>query len=121
MTSILVVDDEFLLVDLLSFILEEEGYAVKRANHGKMALDMIIADPPGLVITDFMMPLMNGLELANRLKGDPLFMDIPIILVTGAQGTLARNHPEIFAAVFDKPYSLPNLLDAIRQLIGRPG
>ena len=85
-----------------------------------MALDMIIADPPALVITDFMMPLMNGLELANRLKGDPLFKDIPVILVSGAQGTFARNHPEIFAAVFDKPYSLPTLLGAVRQLIGPP-
>lgn len=118
MTKIVVVDDESLLVDVLAFALEDEGYEVALAYHGKMALDLILESPPALVITDFMMPLMTGLELAQDLKARPEYQDLPIILVSGAQGALARRHPELFAKVFDKPYSLPALLEQVLKLAG---
>ncbi len=123
MTAIVVVDDEFLLVDVLSFALEDEGYEVTRAYHGKMALDSIklLQLRPALVISDFMMPLMTGLELARVLKSDPELESIPFILVSGAQGPQARDHDNLFTAVFEKPYSLPDLLAKVRELVGPPG
>lgn len=116
--TIVVVDDEFLSVDALAFALEDEGYEVERAYHGKMGLDMVLSCKPALVITDFMMPLMTGLELAHALKEKPETKDIPVILVTGAQGAIGRRHADVFAAVFDKPYPLDKLIQLVRELIG---
>lgn len=118
--TIVVVDDEFLAVDVLSFALEDLGYQVERAYHGKMAFDLVTTHRPNLVITDFMMPLMTGLELAYALKESPDTAHIPVVLVTGAQGAIARQHADVFAAVFDKPYMLDTLFETVERLIGPP-
>jgi len=114
----LVVDDEFLVSDMLAFLLEDEGYTVERAFHGRMALEVIERSPVELVITDFMMPLMTGLELAQALKARTEHADLPIILVSGAQGSIARAHRELFAAVFDKPFRNDLLLAKVQELVG---
>ena len=120
MTKILVVDDEFLVSDMLSFLLEDEGYEVECAYHGKMALEAMANSEFSLVITDFMMPLMTGLELARSLKERPEHENLPIILVSGAQGSIARAHRGLFAAVFDKPFRNDLLLQKVEELVGSP-
>jgi CheY-like chemotaxis protein len=117
-TKILVVDDEFLVAEMITCLLEDEGYEVAQASHGRQALTMIQADRPALVITDFMMPLMTGLELAQALKATPHYRDLPIVLMSGAQGAIARDHHELFAAVFDKPFRNGLLLEQVRNLVG---
>lgn len=118
MTKILVVDDEFLVADMVTCLLEDEGYEVAQAPHGRQALAMIKAKRPGLVITDFMMPLMTGLELAETLKSLPEYRDLPVILMSGAQGAIARDRHDLFAAVFEKPFQNGRLLETVRELIG---
>ncbi|MDJ0387064.1 response regulator [Roseomonas sp. E05] len=118
MTTILVVDDEFLIADLLATELEDQGYRVLQAHHGKKALEILAHERPALIVTDFMMPLMNGLEMAQAIKSQPQYRDLPIILLSGAQGAIARRYPELFAAVYDKPIELWRLSQAIRALIG---
>ncbi|MBO1077061.1 response regulator [Roseomonas marmotae] len=121
MTTILVVDDEFLIADVLSFALEDEGFMAVRASNGRKGLDVFQRDRPALVITDFMMPVMNGLEFAQaiqeRTDGDPP----PIILMSGAQADIARQNAHLFAAVFDKPFRVSEIVDAVIALVGRPG
>lgn len=118
MKTVLVVDDEFLIADLLAVTLEENGYRVIKANHGKKALDAICAQPPHLIITDFMMPLMNGLELAQAVKANSVTSNIPIILVSAAEGAIARNRTDLFVAVYDKPFDVLDVLAKVSQLIG---
>ncbi|HWL83714.1 MAG TPA: response regulator [Roseomonas sp.] len=120
MTTILVVDDEFLITDLLAAELEDQGYRVLQAHHGRKALEILAQERPALIVTDFMMPLMNGLEMAQAIKARPEYRDLPIVLLSGAQGAIARRHPEIFAAVYDKPVELWRLSEVIRTLIGPP-
>ncbi|WP_414476294.1 response regulator [Microvirga sp. M2] len=117
MTKILVVDDEFLVAEMIACLLEDEGYEVAQASHGRQALAMIQEERPALVITDFMMPLMTGLELARALKATSGYRDLPIILMSGAQGAIARDHHDLFAAVFDKPFRNGHLLEQVRKLI----
>jgi two-component system response regulator VicR len=118
MTTILVVDDEFLITDILVDALEEEGFRVLTASNGRKALEVLDKEVPALVMTDFMMPLMNGLELARAIKANPDWARIPVILLSGAQGAIARSHPELFAAVFDKPFRIENILAAVVETIG---
>jgi len=98
--------------------LEDAGYRVLRASHGRKALGVLETETPDLIITDFMMPLMNGQELAAAVRSDPSRIDLPIILLSGAQGFIARDRPELFDAVFDKPFDVNALLDAVARLIG---
>jgi two-component system response regulator VicR len=118
MTTILVVDDEFLITDILVDALEEEGFRVLTASNGRKALEVLHKEVPALVITDFMMPLMNGLELALVIKSTPDWAQIPIILLSGAQGAIARAHPELFAAVYDKPFRIEKVVAAVVATMG---
>jgi len=64
-----------------------------------------------------MMPGMNGAEFAAAIRTRPAYMRIPIVLMTGAQGTEGRAAPELFNRVFDKPFNMPPMLAAIDELI----
>lgn len=120
MTTILVVDDEFLIADVLAFALEDEGYMVVRASNGRKGLDVFQRDRPTLVITDFMMPVMNGLELARAIRDRADGSSPPIILMSGAQAEIARQNGDLFAAVFDKPFKVSDIVKTVVNLIGRP-
>jgi two-component system, OmpR family, response regulator VicR len=120
MTTILVVDDEFLITDILVDVLEEEGFRVLTASNGRKALEILDRETPALVVTDFMMPLMNGLELAQAIKANPGWAQIPIILLSGAQGAIARGYPDLFAAVYDKPFRIEAVVATVREVIGNP-
>ncbi|MFC3212793.1 MULTISPECIES: response regulator [Novosphingobium] len=116
--KIVVAEDEFLIADLLVVSLEEAGHEVHDAAHGADALKLVRSLQPDLVITDFMMPLMTGLELAEAMKADSALQAIPIILVSGAQGAIARSRADLFDLVFDKPYAMERLLTAVSELRG---
>jgi CheY-like chemotaxis protein len=120
MTTILVVDDEFLITDILVDALEEEGFRVLTASNGRKALEILDRETLALVVTDFMMPRMNGLELAQTIKANPDWVRIPIILLSGAQGAIARAHPELFAAVYDKPFRVETIVATVRETLGTP-
>ena len=116
MAVIVVAEDEFLLADMLTSYLEDEGHDVSSAPNGVGALELVRELRPALIITDFMMPLMTGLELAQAVRSDDDLTDTPIILVSGAQGSIGRAHPDAFNVVMDKPYNLDDLLSVIKSL-----
>lgn len=77
----LVVDDDAAICELAGRILERGGYRVRRAYDGVEAWEAIQQDAPSVVLTDFLMPRMDGLELADRLLGAP--RRIPIVIMSG--------------------------------------
>jgi CheY-like chemotaxis protein len=117
MPLIVIAEDEFLIADVLAMMLEDAGYEVASAPHGKAALALVREKRPSLVITDFMMPLMTGLELAQAMRADSELSSIPIILVSGAQGSIGRAHPDAFDAVLDKPYDEKRLIETVARLL----
>jgi putative two-component system response regulator len=80
--NIVLVDDMEANLHLLSSILTREGYSVHTAGEGSVALDLIVTQLPDLVITDVMMPGMDGFELCRRIKSNPATRLTPVILVT---------------------------------------
>jgi len=119
--KVVVAEDEFLIADMLVVTLEDAGHKVRSAANGAAALELIRIEPPDLVITDFMMPLMTGLELAEAIRGDAGLRHLPIILVSGAQGAIARERSDLFDHVIDKPYALSQILALADQAAGRTG
>ncbi|MHA6493476.1 response regulator transcription factor [Pseudomonas borbori] len=118
MTTILVVDDEYLIADILGYALEDEGYMVVKASNGRKGLEVLDRERPCLVITDFMMPLMDGLEFARAVHARQQPAMLPIILMSGAQGSVGRESPDLFAAVFDKPFDIVDVIAKVKELIG---
>ncbi|KIP87862.1 MULTISPECIES: response regulator [Pseudomonas] len=118
MTTILIVDDEYLIADILGYAMEDEGYMVVKASNGRKGLEVLDRERPELVITDFMMPIMDGLEFARAIRARPASGDLPIILMSGAQGSVGRASPELFAAVFDKPFDINQVIAKVKELIG---
>lgn len=116
--SILLAEDEsqirFLLKDML-----EEHYVVYEAENGKEALDLLKRRIPDLVVSDVMMPVMDGIELCERIKNTPATCHIPVIMLS-AKGTIAQKSEGYEAgadAYVPKPFSSEYLLLRIRKLI----
>lgn len=82
MAAILVVDDEEPIQELLRFNLEKEGYRVRLASDGLEALEVIEKEPPDLVVLDLMLPGIDGLEVCRRLRTNPKFQELPVIILT---------------------------------------
>jgi GAF domain-containing protein/CheY-like chemotaxis protein/ligand-binding sensor domain-containing protein len=80
--SILVVDDEASIRELLNQNLQEAGYQVRVASNGREAIEQVRREPPDLIILDVMMPEMNGFDVAAVLKNDPATMHIPILILS---------------------------------------
>jgi two-component system response regulator VicR len=121
MTTILIVDDEYLIADILSFALEDEGYLTVTAGSGQKALSILDREKPQLIITDYMMPGMNGIELAEAVRAHPTLDQLPMILMSGAQAHLGVARPDLFVEVFDKPFEIQSVLSRVKSLLGPGG
>ncbi len=117
--KILIVDDEPMNVKLLQAHLSPNQYEILHASSGSEALEKTFQDAPDLILLDVMMPGMDGYEVTRRLKKDPPFQEIPIILVTALDGKEdKRKGLEAGADEFlNKPIHKAELLARVRSLI----
>lgn len=115
--TILVVDDEAPIRDLLRDALDDEGYAVLVAEDGVAAVRIIRQAMPDLVLTDIMMPKMDGLALCEYMQTNQRTAHIPIIGMSAVQ--FAQYHSR-FSAFLIKPFLLTELFTKLERLIGIP-
>lgn len=120
MTTVLVVDDEYLIVEVLTLALEDVGFMVTQASNGKKALDALHREGPSLVVCDYMMPLMNGMELAKEIRQHPEWAHIPIVLMSGGHAGLASQTPGLFDHILQKPFDVVHFLSVVNELVGDP-
>lgn len=120
---ILVVDDEPAICEMIRTCLEMAGFKVRLAANGHLAHQMIVNDRPDLVLLDWMMPMVSGIELARRLKRDELTADIPLIMLTARSDEDDRiNGLETGADDYVvKPFSPRELVARVRALLRRSG
>jgi CheY-like chemotaxis protein len=119
MTRLLVVDDETAIADALQDILSMEGYEVVTALNGHEALRLLSELKPELVLTDLMMPVMDGRELLRRMQADPKLRDIPVVVMSAGRITDAERRTA--RAILAKPFALDALLRTVAQVAGQPG
>ena len=115
MATILVIDDQAPIRALLRVALEDAGYEVLEASNGRLGLELYREKPADLIITDVVMPEMNGLELMLELTRS--FLNVKVIAISGgleSEGTL--NVAKLLGAcqTFQKPLDLEKLLSAVR-------
>jgi CheY-like chemotaxis protein len=116
--KILIVDDDPSIRTLLRLIFELAGYEVAEAAHGRAALDLLQdLELPDLIVTDLMMPVMNGNELIRRLRSEPRTASIPIVVVsanaTAAEGAQASERVD---GLISKPFRPASLVKLVRSL-----
>ena len=111
---VLIVDDEPAILDLLRAILEDEGFTVMSASNGASALYLIQRTPIALVLTDLMMPLVSGIDLARQLHSSPQTASIPLLLMSAA---MPQQVNPIFAAVIHKPFAVDTVVGIVRQFL----
>ena len=117
MSTILVVDDEYLIADILSFALEDEGFMVVTASNGRKGLEILDRERPAVIITDFMMPVMDGLEFATAVRALPSASQLPIILMSGAQAHIGMQRSDLFDAVLAKPFDIDLIIAEVKKLL----
>jgi CheY-like chemotaxis protein len=117
MTTVLVVDDEFLVAEVITLALEDIGFKVLQASDGKRALEVLERETPSLIISDFMMPAMNGVELAEALKKNSKWGGVPIILITGGHVAQAQQNSQLFDQIMLKPFDIEMLSNTVIKLI----
>ncbi|MGV8917971.1 MAG: response regulator [Pseudomonas sp.] len=117
MTTVLVVDDEYLIADILGYALEDEGYMVVKASNGQKGLEVLERERPSLIITDFMMPVMDGLEFATAVRAIPSISHLPIILISGAQAHIGMQRSDLFDAVLKKPFNIDLVIAQVKVLL----
>ncbi len=121
--SILLVDDELHVAQILSRRLAREGYEIKTARDGVEALGMINEFTPDLVISDLQMPRMDGISLALKLSEDPALREVPIILLT-ARGHRVNNddiEQSGIVRLMAKPFSSQEMVSVVGEVLGRSG
>lgn len=112
MARILVVDDEPDLRFLLRFFFEGAGHSIVEAQNGAAALACVRESAPDLIVTDMMMPVMDGPELIRRLRSDTVTAGIPILAVTSSPALAASSD-----AVVKKPYHRDDVVRAVEGLL----
>ena len=114
--SILIVDDEFGLAEMLREMLRESGYEVILAINGRLALEILGEGKVDLVLTDMMMPVMDGAELATAIRRDDRHRATPIIMMTCLPAALPQPNG-LFDAVLRKPFTPDLLLQALASCL----
>lgn len=118
MKTILVVDDELANAEVLSLILEDEGYRVFCAANGRDGLERVAEVLPDLVVLDYMMPIMNGAEMGKALRASPATRGIRIVMNSSLTEDVVREQFSNYDRFLRKPYNIDVALEAISQLLG---
>lgn len=115
--KILVVDDEPDVVTMIENALKPDGFVVVKAYDGIVALDLVSAEHPDLILLDIMMPMMSGYEVCEQIKANPQTQHIPVVCITSAHApdALAQSQRVGAATLITKPFLPAELLAQIRR------
>ena len=117
--KVLVVDDEIHIVHVVAIKLRNNGYEVITAANGDEAFELVCEEKPDIIVTDFQMPIMTGLELVEKLRRSEATKDIPVIMLT-ARGFAIEDEQKQDLQISEfvsKPFSPRDLLRSIEDIL----
>ena len=117
--TVLVVEDEFATADLLDMTLTDAGYRVVMAANGRQGLARLTETPrPDLVISDLMMPVLDGAGLVQAIRQNPAQSNLPIIIMSSMPEANVRARIDNYAAFVRKPFRIPALVQLVANVLG---
>ncbi|MBU4254738.1 MAG: response regulator [Acidobacteria bacterium] len=120
MRKVVVIEDDKVTLRLIEKILMDEGFEVLTALDGRVGLDLVQTYLPGLVISDMLIPSIDGMELTKRIRSNSLLKNIPVILISAVYKgyTFKRDIEESGADHFmAKPLNMPELLRIAKEIL----
>jgi DNA-binding response OmpR family regulator len=117
---ILIVEDDGDLLEVLRFVLEDEGYRVSTAERGADALSVAFSEDVSLVLLDISMPDIDGIEVAKRLRADPRTANVRIAIHTGLASASVREQFTDYDAFIAKAEDASELLAAVKAALEQP-
>ncbi len=117
--TILIVDDEFGILEVLESILSDAGFSVQSAINGQEALSRMQKTVPDLVILDFMMPLLDGAGVITAMRADKRLRSVPVLLASALPEKTIAEHCNSYNVFLRKPYKTERLMEEISRLLGK--
>lgn len=117
--KVLVVDDEIHIVHVVAIKLRNNGYEVLTAENGAEAFKVACEEKPDIIVTDFQMPVMTGLEMVEALRQNPDTADVPVIMLTARGFAIDENQKQKLriSECISKPFSPKELLRTIEDVL----
>ena len=117
--KVLVVDDEIHIVYVVAIKLRNNGYEVITAGNGAEAFELVREEKPDIIVTDFQMPVMTGLELVKKLRQCEATKDIPVIMLTARDFAIEEEQKQDLqiSELLSKPFSPRELLRSIEDIL----
>jgi putative two-component system response regulator len=121
MPKILLVEDDAFLLDVMRSILEAEGFEIVPAANGKQALDLFLSTRPDLIVSDIMMPEMDGYELLEAVRSIPIGITVPFLFLSARTERTDISRSRALGAddYLFKPFDAPELVSAVRSRMDR--
>ena len=117
MRTVLVVEDEWAIADWLEVVLSERAFNVLVAANGRDALDILHREIPDLVLTDFMMPFIDGAGLIAAMTANPKTRDIPVVVMTSLLEKVVRDRAAGYRGYLRKPFREGDLMKIIDDIL----
>lgn len=118
MATVLIVEDEFAIADLLELVLTDEGYTVVLAGNGRQGLERLAeGPPPDLVICDYMMPILDGIGLMLAMQANEAQRGIPCVVMTSLPEATIRARISGYAAYVQKPFQLAAMVQLVTSIL----
>ncbi|MHC4329720.1 MAG: response regulator [Planctomycetota bacterium] len=116
---VLVVDDEIHIVHVVAIKLRNNGYEVMSADNGAEALELALSEKPDIIVTDYQMPIMTGLELVGNLRQHEQTKGIPVIMLTARSFAISQEQQDELqiSGCLSKPFSPKELLENIEDIL----
>ncbi len=117
--KVLVADDEIHIIQVVAIKLKNNGFDVISAGNGAEAYELACSEAPDVIVTDYQMPFMTGLELIEKLRANEQTKDIPVILLTARSFAITEETQQSLKveACLSKPFSPKELLKSIQDIL----
>lgn len=118
MKTVLVVDDEFGVADVLEAILEDAGYQVITASNGRQGLARLAEQRhPDAALIDLMMPVLDGAEMLRVIRENPAYRDLPVVMMSGLDEAAVRVRVSGHSIFLRKPFQFKTVVETMARLL----
>jgi CheY-like chemotaxis protein len=118
MATVLIVDDEFGIAELLEAVLTDEGHRVLTASNGKHGLEVVQSAKPDIVFLDYMMPVMDGAAMLRQMLTKPELRNIPVVMMSSIPEASVAERCSGYVLFLRKPFSVFHVIEVVDQLVG---
>jgi CheY-like chemotaxis protein len=117
MATVLVVDDEYGIAELLEAVLVDDGHRVLTAPNGKHGLSVLAKEKPDVIFLDYMMPVMDGGTMLSHMATDAALREVPVVMMSSIPEATVAERCKGYRLFLRKPFSVFHVIDVVKKLV----